>query len=131
MGRVRNKGTAAEMQVRRILHREGFRFRLHRRDLPGSPDIVLPRYRSVVFVNGCFWHGHSCKRGRKPASNREFWEAKLDRNRQRDEDATTRLAALGWSVFVVWECQLAPDVARLIVALAQGSMQRSEAPHLT
>jgi DNA mismatch endonuclease (patch repair protein) len=105
MARVKNKNTAPELKVRSLLHRLGYRFRLHRRDLPGSPDIVLPRHRKVIFVHGCFWHGHDCPRGGRPASNRAFWDEKLDRNIARDRAAQQALADLGWSTLIMWECQ--------------------------
>lgn len=106
MRAVRSKDTKPEMLVRRCLHALGFRFRLHRRDLPGNPDIVLPRWRAVVFVHGCFWHLHGCPKSRMPATRREFWEAKLRRNVERDAAAKKLLKAGGWRVFVVWECAL-------------------------
>jgi len=105
MARVKNKNTAPEILVRSLLHRMGYRFRLHRRDLPGSPDIVLPRYKKVIFVHGCFWHGHNCPRGKRPATNREFWDAKLDRNIERDRIARKSLEELGWQSLIVWQCQ--------------------------
>lgn len=88
-----------------MLHRLGYRFRLHRRDLPGSPDIVLPSRRKVIFVHGCFWHGHDCPRGKRPATNREFWDDKLDRNIVRDVAAREELVDLGWEPLVIWECR--------------------------
>jgi DNA mismatch endonuclease (patch repair protein) len=95
-----------------LLHRLGYRFRLHRRDLPGSPDIVLPRWRSVVFVHGCFWHGHDCARGaRTPQTNRDYWSAKIARNRARDAGVAEALTERGWRVITVWECQMADDTA--------------------
>lgn len=84
----------------------GFRFRLHRRDLPGKPDIVLMKYKTVVFVHGCFWHGHECPRGATPTSNTEFWSNKISRNRDRDELACSELIKASWRVIVVWECEL-------------------------
>lgn len=106
MARVKNKNTAPEIVVRKTLHRLGYRFRLHRRDLPGNPDIVLPRYRTVIFVHGCFWHGHpGCRRAARPSSNVEFWNVKLDKNRQRDADVRQRLTALGWQVLTIWQCE--------------------------
>lgn len=105
MARVKNKNTAPELLVRSLLHRMGYRFRLHRCDLPGSPDIVLPRYKKVVFVHGCFWHGHDCPRGKRPATNREFWDTKLDGNIERDRLAREALNGLGWQSLIVWQCQ--------------------------
>src|SRR5207249_703817 len=96
-----------ELMVRRMAHRLGYRFRLHRKDLPGKPDLVFPRLRKVVFVNGCFWHGHDCARGaRVPVHNRAYWSRKVARNRERDKAARTALTELGWKVAVLWECEL-------------------------
>lgn len=106
MSRIGAKNTAPEMLVRRMLHRLGFRFRLHRRDLPGRPDIVLPARRAVVFVHGCFWHAHGCKIGRPPKSRPEFWGPKLARNRARDDANVTALEAMGWRSVVVWQCEI-------------------------
>jgi DNA mismatch endonuclease, patch repair protein len=107
MRRIRSTDTRAELVVRSLLHRAGFRFRLHDKQLPGKPDIVLPRYKTVVFVHGCFWHGHKgCKEGRRPKSNTEYWNRKLDRNLRRDVANAKRLRKLGWKRIVVWECEL-------------------------
>ena len=93
------------MAVRKALHAAGYRFRLHRRDLPGSPDVVLSRHRVVVFVHGCFWHGHGCNRAKRPASNTEYWDAKVQHNRERDARAQCLLRADGWQVAVIWTCE--------------------------
>lgn len=106
MRRVRAKDTKPEMKVRSLLHGQGFRFRLHRRDLPGRPDIVLPRHRAAVFVHGCFWHGHGCSLFRLPVTQTEFWSAKIAGNRRRDAAAVAGLAELGWRSLWVWECAL-------------------------
>lgn len=107
MSRIRARDTKPEMVVRQTCHRLGYRFRLHRRDLPGAPDLVFAGRRAAVFVHGCFWHQHACPSGvRRPKSNTAYWDAKLDRNRQRDETAARRLEELGWRVLVVWECEL-------------------------
>jgi len=106
MRAVGTKNTGAEMTVRRLLHAKGYRYRLHRRDLPGSPDIVFPKFRSVVFVHGCFWHGHECSKGRLPKSRLEYWEAKVESNRMRDRKNIEALRKLGWAVEVVWQCEL-------------------------
>lgn len=106
MSRVRNKNTAPEMAVRRVAHSMGFRYRLHRKDLPGSPDLVFPSKRKVIFVHGCFWHGHECKRGKRPSSNQEFWYEKITKNQARDEGAQLKLSQLGWSYLVLWSCDI-------------------------
>ncbi len=107
MQAVRGKDTRPEWTVRRLLHRLGYRYRLHSDKLPGRPDLVFPGRRKVVFVHGCFWHGHECRRGaRMPATNRDYWSKKLDRNKARDLIQQTELIAAGWSVMVVWECEI-------------------------
>lgn len=106
MAAVRSSNTTPEVAVRSILHRLGLRFRLHQRTLPGTPDIVLKRHETVVFVHGCFWHGHDCPRGKVPAVRPEFWVPKLERNRERDHAAATSLRKRGWRVLTVWECEL-------------------------
>jgi DNA mismatch endonuclease (patch repair protein) len=113
MARVRTRNTSPELAVRSELHRRGYRFRLHRRDLPGTPDIVLPRYRTAVFVHGCFWHGHNCPKGKRPKSNAEFWNKKLDENLRRAERQEAELTSLGWRTHTVWECQQAEDIESL------------------
>ena len=105
MSRIRGRNTKPERAVRSLVHRMGFRFRLHSADLPGRPDLVFRSRRKVIFVHGCFWHQHSCKRGTRPKTNRAFWAEKLERNRARDEDVATELGRLGWRSLVVWECQ--------------------------
>lgn len=105
MARVRSRDTSPELVVRRLVHALGFRFRLHVRALPGTPDIVLPRRRKIIDVRGCFWHGHGCGRCRIPAAHRAYWTAKIDRNRARDRRTTSQLRRLGWHVLVVWECR--------------------------
>ena len=107
MGRIRSKNTTPEVAVRRIIHGKGFRFRLHQRSLPGTPDIVLPRLHSIVFVNGCFWHMHpGCKRATFPKSNVAFWRLKLRRNVQKQKEDILALRRSGWKVHVIWECQV-------------------------
>ncbi|WP_342450151.1 DNA mismatch endonuclease Vsr [Thiorhodococcus minor] len=106
MSRVASKNTSAELRVRRALHALGFRFRLHRKDLPGTPDIVLPKHRTVVFVHGCFWHRHpGCPKATTPKTRVEFWRSKFDRNVERDREAMAQLEALGWRTVVIWECE--------------------------
>jgi DNA mismatch endonuclease (patch repair protein) len=107
MRRVKGRDTAPEMLVRRLLTRLGVRYRLHRADLPGKPDIVMPGRKLVIFVHGCFWHGHDCARGaRVPKANRAYWEAKIGRNRARDVIHRAALEARGWRVLTLWECGL-------------------------
>lgn len=111
MAQIRGKGTKPEMVVRKFLFGRGFRYRLNHPWLPGRPDIVLRKYRSVIFVNGCFWHGHEgCRYYVVPKSNTEFWKAKIARNRARDIEEQRRLASMGWHCITVWECQLKPAV---------------------
>ena len=130
-----NKGrdTNPEIAVRKMLHAMGYRFRLHRRDLPGSPDIVLPGRRVAIQVHGCFWHQHEgCRRATLPKSRLDYWLPKLTANRARDQDAERRLAALGWKVHVVWECELAADSKavgeRLRSMLESSKQERSRSP---
>ena len=107
MARVKSKGMKPEMQVRRLLHGLGYRYRLHRADLPGRPDLVFPSRRKAIFVNGCFWHRHDgCPRVRIPSTNRDYWLAKLERNHARDARNIALLREQGWDVLTVWECQL-------------------------
>ncbi|MCX7066065.1 MAG: DNA mismatch endonuclease Vsr [Proteobacteria bacterium] len=108
MAAIRSKDTKPERVVRSVLHRLGFRFALHRADLPGKPDIVMPARRAVVFVHGCYWHMHGCKRGRStPVTNAAFWRSKRLRNRARDKRTLAAIRRAGWRVLVVWECQTA------------------------
>lgn len=121
MSRIRGRDTRPEILVRRGLHARGFRFRLQDRRLPGRPDVVLPKYGVAIMVNGCFWHGHKgCRYATRPKSNGEFWEAKIARNRHRDEVTAAHLEALGWHVVTIWECELrgASSVDARVDALA-------------
>jgi DNA mismatch endonuclease, patch repair protein len=111
MRRIRSSDTVPEVAVRKITHRLGFRFRLHRRDLPGKPDLVFAGRKKVIFVHGCFWHQHSCREGRVPSSNSDYWAPKLGRNVERDTAALRGLHALGWSTLVIWECELKDEAA--------------------
>lgn len=106
MSGIRGKNTKPELLVRSLLHQRGFRFRLHHKDMPGKPDIVLPRYKAVVFVHGCFWHGHSCRFFRWPSSRPEFWKTKISRNQFTDAAALNALLEMGWRVAIVWECAM-------------------------
>ena len=114
MSRVRSKRTSPEVATGKALHAAGFRFRLHRKDLPGKPDIVLPKYRVAVMVHGCLWHGHQCRRFRWPVANAEYWRAKIERNMARDKANVTSLGDAGWTVKVVWDCQLKDGLIALL-----------------
>jgi DNA mismatch endonuclease (patch repair protein) len=105
MRAIRSKGTLPELLVRRMAHRLGYRFRLHRASLPGKPDLVFPSRRKVIFVNGCFWHSHGCKSAHVPKSNLGYWTPKLERNKLRDNRNVEALAASGWKSMVIWECE--------------------------
>ncbi|MFP5226241.1 MAG: very short patch repair endonuclease [Acidobacteriota bacterium] len=119
MAAIRSRDTQPEVRVRRVLHAMGLRFRLHRRDLPGRPDIVLPKFRTAIFVHGCFWHCHRCKYGSViPATRAEFWAAKRGGNVARDRRNAAELRRLGWRVVVLWECEVRTDEA------AQARVQR-------
>ncbi len=112
MRQVKGRNTKPELVVRRWLHAHGYRFRLHRKDLPGKPDIVLPKHRTVVFVHGCFWHGHpGCKHAALPTSNREYWETKIGRNIDRDKRNRRELRKAGWRVVTIWECRTRDEAA--------------------
>lgn len=106
MSRIRQRDTAPELVVRRLLHGMGYRFRLHRRDLPGTPDIVFPSRKLALFVHGCFWHGHGCSKGRPPKSSTSYWSGKLSANKDRDARKQHELEAMGWRVETIWQCQL-------------------------
>ena len=109
MSNIRSKGMKPEMVVRRLVHSMGYRYRLHRKDLPGKPDLVFPGRRKLIFVHGCFWHQHedpACKIVRRPKSNRDYWLPKLQRNAIRDKENLSQLSELGWNVLLVWECEL-------------------------
>jgi DNA mismatch endonuclease (patch repair protein) len=107
MSRIKSKDTKPELIVRSQLHKMGFRFRLHRKDLPGKPDIVLPKFKTVIFVHGCFWHRHkNCKYAYNPKSRKKFWKEKFERNIERDKCNQKKLSALGWMTVVIWECNI-------------------------
>lgn len=106
MSRIGSKNTAPELVVRGLLHALGYRFRLHRKDLPGTPDIVLPKLRKAIFVHGCFWHAHGCRIGQPPKSNPEFWQPKLARNKARDAEKSEALRDAGWDVLTLWQCEI-------------------------
>ena len=130
MAAIKGRDTRPELLVRRLLHKLGYRFRLHQRELPGTPDIVLPGRRVVIFVHGCFWHRHGCSNSVLPRTRTEWWEAKLDRTVERDAQNIAALEELGWDVLVLWECLLGdePDLqSKLSVALGPpGLAQRRE-----
>lgn len=111
MASIHSRNTKPEMMVRRYLFACGFRFRVNSPRLPGKPDIVLRRYRTVIFVNGCFWHGHDCRLSSTPKTHVEFWEKKINRNKERDIEVQQKLAAMGWHCITIWECQLKKSVA--------------------
>lgn len=106
MSRIRSKDTRPELAVRSILHRLGYRFRIHRKDLPGCPDIVLPRHRKIILIHGCFWHGHTCRLASKPKSNENYWNTKIQKNRERDTRNLEALVHQGWGVLILWECEI-------------------------
>lgn len=106
MSGIRGKNTKPELVVRQALHAKGFRYRLHRKDLAGKPDITLPRYNAVIFINGCFWHGHSCHLFKWPKTRPEFWRSKIGANQERDRKSINALLDQGWRVFILWECSI-------------------------
>ena len=107
MSRVKSANTEPELRVRRLIHAMGYRYRLHDRSLPGTPDVVFSRKKKAIFIHGCFWHQHdNCPGSRRPASNQDFWNTKLDRNLQRDSQNQQRLTERGWDFLIVWECEL-------------------------
>src|SRR6056297_983222 len=117
MSQIKGKDTKPEMIVRKFLHSNGFRYRLHVKDLLGKPDLVLPKYNSVIFVHGCFWHAHEgCKYFKIPKTRTEWWKEKLIGNRNRDKKHTCQLEDLGWIVIVIWECELKPDIAEITLS---------------
>ncbi|PXW64642.1 T/G mismatch-specific endonuclease [Chelatococcus asaccharovorans] len=119
MSRIRGRDTGPELVLRSLLHRAGFRFRLHAKQLPGRPDIILPRYRTAIFVHGCFWHRHpGCRNATTPSTRREFWQAKFDGNVSRDARNQAELEAAGWTVLTVWECELKADAEGVARRLA-------------
>lgn len=119
MSNVKNKSTTPEVKLRKMLHKAGYRFRINRNDLPGKPDIVLPKYKTAIFVNGCFWHGHSCKRGQRPQTNTQFWNEKIDRNIARDKLVLDDLQAMGWRVLTIWECELKKGNQEVLLSTIQ------------
>lgn len=124
MASIRSKNTRPEMYVRRLLWAEGFRYRLHVKKLPGVPDLVLSKYRLVVFIHGCFWHQHGCAGSKRPSSNREYWDPKLDANVARDARARILLENLGWTVVTIWACSLEAGAASLLEYLSARRHQK-------
>ena len=126
MSRIKWQNTGPELRLRSLLHRAGFRFRLHAKDLPGRPDIVLPRYRTAIFVHGCFWHRHpGCRNASTPSTRRTFWQEKFDGNVRRDERSLSELVAAGWTVVVAWECELEADPG-LVVSRIVADLRRND-----
>lgn len=109
MAGIKSKNTKPEMAVRQFLHGKGFRYRLHRKDLPGTPDLVLPKYRTVIFVHGCFWHGHDCRYFKLPATRTKFWRQKIEQNKMRDKKNEEKLIRENWKVITVHECAIRDD----------------------
>ena len=118
MSRVRAVDTKPEMVVRRLVYGMGYRYRIHRRDLPGKPDLVFPSKRKVIFVHGCFWHQHNCRRAARPVTNVEFWNDKLDRNVSRDRNNLRKLREIPWEPLIIWECEMA-DKEQLAARLSK------------
>ncbi|MGV9013444.1 MAG: very short patch repair endonuclease [Flavobacteriales bacterium] len=131
MSQIRSKDTKPELLVRKFLHHSGYRFRLHRRDLPGRPDIVLPKYQVAIQVNGCFWHAHpdpKCNVFKMPTTRRAWWKAKLGATRRRDDISLAKLKLLGWKVVVVWECELQPKrICKTLRRIERPLMMREQA----
>ena len=106
MSKISGKETKYEILVRKFLFRKGFRYRKNDKRLPGRPDIVLPKYKTIIFIHGCFWHGHHCKAGKLPETNKEFWENKINSNIERDKKNQHKLEKLGWKIIIIWQCKL-------------------------
>lgn len=120
MSRIKGQNTGPEVRLRSLLHRAGFRFRIHAKELPGRPDIILPKYRAAIFVHGCFWHRHAgCRNATMPSTRTEFWQAKFDANISRDERNRAALQAAGWTVFTIWECELKSDAPGVVERLSR------------
>ena len=131
MSKIRSKDSRPELLVRSMLHRLGYRFRLHRKDLPGKPDVVLPKYRTVIFIHGCFWHQHEgCPHGHLPRSNLKYWGPKLRRNKERDVKNQAKLKKLGWNTIVIWECQVNKNLIEVIQEVQKMLLTSSAGNHL-
>lgn len=126
MKSVRQKNTGPELAVRRLLHRMGYRFRLHKKDLPGTPDIVFAGRKKVIFVHGCYWHGHTCSKGHLPKSRLEYWGPKIARNQERDAMSAEILKRMGWGVLTLWQCEVRDeqDLAGRLAAFLSGNKQQ-------
>ena len=125
MSKVKSKDTKPELFVRSWLHKRGYRFRLHRKDLPGTPDLVLPKYNTVIFVHGCFWHQHpGCKKTTIPKKNHTFWKQKLERNIERDREVILELKKRGWDVIIIWECDIKSNF-ELVMAKVEAQLSRT------
>jgi DNA mismatch endonuclease (patch repair protein) len=129
MRRIISKNTSPEMAVRQMLFRLGYRYRLHRRDLPGKPDIVFVSLRKLIFIHGCFWHAHSCEKAHQPKTNEEYWSPKLKRNRERDARHLEELKTAGWRVLTIWECELKDmgGIGQKVIRFLNGKTSRKEA----
>lgn len=106
MSKISGKETKPEILVRKYLFSKGFRFRKNVKELPGKPDIVLSKYKTVIFIHGCFWHGHTCKRGKLPQTNHQFWQKKIEKNIERDNHNTNELEVKGWNIIIIWQCEI-------------------------
>ena len=124
MSGIRSRNTRPEMHVRMKIWAQGFRYRLHANHLPGKPDLVLPRYQLAVFVHGCFWHQHGCPKTKRPSTNREYWDSKLNRNMARDASNRRRLEEMGWTVATVWECDLESGTEIVLTELKERRASR-------
>jgi DNA mismatch endonuclease (patch repair protein) len=125
MSRIKGKNTKPELLLRKVLHAYGFRYRLHVQSLPGRPDIVMPAYRTAIFIHGCFWHGHQgCRYFVTPKTRTEWWTDKINRNIANDKNASDRLKNLGWKIVTIWECELKPDKIQKTLATLFGSLQK-------
>jgi DNA mismatch endonuclease (patch repair protein) len=118
MSKIRSKNTKPEKKLRSLLHQKGLRFRIHRKDLPGNPDIVFPKQKLAIFVHGCFWHLHKdCREGRIPSSNSSFWKQKLEKNVAKDLTAANELKAMGWNVLTIWECEIEKQTEESLISI--------------
>ena len=131
MSRIRSRDTKPEQFVRQLVWASGFRYARSKYRLPGTPDVVLPRYKVAIFVHGCFWHGHDCTRARLPATNRAFWRAKISMNRLRDKRSVRALRRLGWHCFQIWQCRLKADTQRVLRRMQTIRRSRGVSPNVS